>query len=80
MERALTADEKIRRAEEIYQRRRMNETRKTTARVNVADTQKDYSLFKKNDTTNHGLPVHLFRIFINKKWKLHIFGRLHKTS
>lgn len=47
MERALTADEKIRRAEEIYQRRRMNETRKTTARVNVADTQKDYSLFKK---------------------------------
>ena len=25
----------------------MNETRKTTARVNVADTQKDYSLFKK---------------------------------
>lgn len=47
MERALTADEKIRRAEEIYQRRRMNETRKTTARVNVADTQKDCILFKK---------------------------------
>lgn len=47
MERALTADEKIRRAEEIYQRRRMNETRKTTARVNVANTQKDYSLFRK---------------------------------
>lgn len=47
MERELTADEKIRRAEEIYQRRRMNEARKTTARVNVADTQKDYRLFKK---------------------------------
>ena len=47
MERAMTADEKIRRAEEIYQRRRMNESRKTTARVNVADTQKDYGLFKK---------------------------------
>ena len=47
MERAMTADEKIRRAEEIYQRRRMNETRKTTARVNVADTPNDYKLFKK---------------------------------
>ena len=47
MERAMTADEKIRRAEEIYQRRRMNETRKTTARVNVADTPKDYRLFKR---------------------------------
>lgn len=47
MERALTADEKIRRAEEIYQRRRMNETRKTTARVNVVDTPREYKLFKK---------------------------------
>lgn len=45
LERALTQEEKIRRAEEIYNRRRQGSTR-TTARVNVQE-EKNYGLFKK---------------------------------
>lgn len=47
MERTMSTDEKIRRAEEIYQRRKLNEGRTTSARVNVADSPKNYNLFKK---------------------------------
>lgn len=45
LERALTQEERIRRAEEIYNRRRQGSTR-TTARVNVQE-EKNYGLFKK---------------------------------
>lgn len=47
MERALSPDEKIRRAEEMYQRRREQNFRTNQARVNVNGTFKDYTLFKK---------------------------------
>lgn len=47
MERTMTADERIRRAEEIYQRRRLNENRTTSARVSVGETPRDFKLFKK---------------------------------
>ena len=47
MERVLSPEEKIRRAEEIYQRRRSQYgTRTTVAKVNVNE-EKDFSLFKK---------------------------------
>ena len=47
MERALTAEEKIRRAEEIYERRKNQNYRNTTATVNVSGNNRDYKLFKK---------------------------------
>ena len=46
MERTLSPDERIRRAEEIYYRRKMQDTNRRSARVNVAD-KKEYGLFKK---------------------------------
>lgn len=47
MERALSPDEKIRRAEEIYQRRREQNYRTNQTRVNVSSEPRDYGLFKK---------------------------------
>ncbi len=47
MERILSPDERIRRAEEIYQRRRVQNNRTNQARVNVSSTSRDYGLFKK---------------------------------
>ena len=47
MERAISADERIKRAEEIYQRRRAQNYERNQARVNVGNTPKDYKLFKK---------------------------------
>lgn len=47
MERTASVDEKIRRAEEIYSRRRQENTNRVQARVNVNDDTKDYRLFKK---------------------------------
>ena len=46
MERVLSSEEKIRRAEEIYARRKRGETRRNIATVNVQE-KKDFSLFKK---------------------------------
>lgn len=46
MEKILTADEKIRRAEEIYARRNSQRTRATVAKVNVTD-KNDFKLFKR---------------------------------
>lgn len=46
MERTLTPEEKIKRAEEIYLRRRSGYTRTKVATVNVSE-EKDYGLFKK---------------------------------
>ncbi len=46
MERTLSPDERIRRAEEIYYRRKMQDTSRKSARVNVSD-KKEYGLFKK---------------------------------
>ena len=47
MEKTLSPDEKIRRAEEIYYRRKMiDKTRKTT-RVNVSESKKDFGLLRK---------------------------------
>lgn len=47
MERILTAEEKIRRAEEIYERRRNQNYRNTTATVNVSGGNRDFKLLKK---------------------------------
>ncbi len=46
MERTLSPEEKIRRAEEIYARRRSGYTRNAVATVNVSD-EKNYGLFRK---------------------------------
>ena len=53
MERTLTSDEKIRRAEEMYYRKKMQNANKKSARVNVSH-KKDFGMFKKM----------LFQIFI----------------
>lgn len=47
MEKVLSVDEKIRRAEEIYSRRRQENTHQVQARVNVGEDGKNYRLFKK---------------------------------
>ncbi|MBR6033475.1 MAG: hypothetical protein IKP28_01840 [Clostridia bacterium] len=48
MERAISANERIKRAEEIYQRRRYNkQSIENQARVNVGDANKKYGLLKK---------------------------------
>ena len=47
MERVLSAEEKIRRAEEIYARRKNQNYRNTTATVNVSGNNKDFKLLKK---------------------------------
>lgn len=47
MDRAITDEEKIRRAIEISERRNQNYHRRETARVNVNNNKKDYKLFKK---------------------------------
>ena len=47
MERILTTDEKIRRAEEIYQKRRGNNLNIGQTRVNVGNEKKNYKLFKR---------------------------------
>ena len=46
MERTMSVEEKIRRAEEIYNRRKLNDLKYSTARVNVSD-KKDFKLFKR---------------------------------
>lgn len=47
MERTLSPEEKIRRAEEIYLKRKMRDSNKNYARVNVLENKKDFKLFKK---------------------------------
>lgn len=47
MERTLTPDEKIRRAEEIYYRRKMEDRNKTATRVNVTETKTNFGILKK---------------------------------
>lgn len=47
MEKALSPEERIRRAEEIYYRRKMSTQYKNYARVNVSKNKKDFGLLKK---------------------------------
>lgn len=47
MERTLSPEEKIRRAEEIYYRRKMQDKTRSSARVNVSEGKKDFGLLKK---------------------------------
>lgn len=47
MERAMSSDERIKRAEEIYQRRRAQGYSTSQARVNIGGVKKDYKLFKR---------------------------------
>lgn len=47
MERTLSPEEKIRRAEEIYYRRKMQDKNRSSARVNVSESKKDFGLLKK---------------------------------
>lgn len=46
MERTLSPDERIRRAEEIYYRKKIQSTNRKSARVNISN-KKDFSVFKK---------------------------------
>ncbi len=46
MERTLSPDERIRRAEEIYYRKKMQNANRKSARVNISD-KKDFGMFKK---------------------------------
>jgi len=46
MEKILTPDERIKRAEEIYYRRKNEDINRKSAKVNVSN-KKDYSMFKK---------------------------------
>jgi len=46
MEKILTPDERIKRAEEIYYRRKNQDINRKSAKVNVSN-KKDYSMFKK---------------------------------
>ena len=59
MERTMTVEERIRRAEEIYAKRRKGEV-KTIATVNVNREKKDIKLLKKNDYTIINMCNHLF--------------------
>ena len=47
MDRVLSTDERIRRAEEIYLRRRENKDRRISTRVNISDNKSNLKLFKK---------------------------------
>lgn len=47
MERTLSPEEKIRRAEEIYYRRKKQDKSRSSARVNVSESKKDFGLLKK---------------------------------
>ena len=47
MERILSPEERIRRAEEIYYRRKIMEGNNNYARVNVSNTKKDFTMLKK---------------------------------
>lgn len=47
MERTLSADERIRRAEEIYYRRKVQDRNRNSAIVNVSETKKDFGIIKK---------------------------------
>lgn len=47
MERVLSPEEKIKKAEEIYYRRKMQDYNKNYSRINVSNNKKDLKLFKK---------------------------------
>ena len=47
LERTLSPEEKIRRAEEIYYRRKLQDGNRNSARVNVSESKKDFGMFKK---------------------------------
>ncbi len=47
MERTLSPEEKIRRAEEIYYRRKLQDNNRNSARVNVSESKKDFGMLKK---------------------------------
>lgn len=47
MERVLSVEEKIRRAEERYEKRKNQNYRNTTATVNIADNNRDFKILKK---------------------------------
>lgn len=47
MEKILSPDEKIKRAEEMYYRRRMQDKNRGSARVNVSGNKKDFAILKK---------------------------------
>ena len=78
MERTMTVEEKIRRAEEIYARRQAGSLTKT-ATVNInTNTKKDLKLLKKNDNTNNNKSFNILYNIYNSKQQLHIFSRFYK--
>ena len=65
MERVMSVEERIRRAEEIYEKRRQGETRPIT-KVSVNNIQKkDIKLLKKNDSTNISMYIYIFSSLCN---------------
>ena len=66
MERAMTVEERIRRAEEIYERRKRNEGL-TVSKEEKKNEKKDIKLLKKNDNPTYGLCMHIFDHLYNQK-------------
>ena len=56
VERTMSVEDKIKRAEEIYNKRREGKNRTTT--VNVS-SKKDFKLLKKNDNSNYRVSYHI---------------------
>lgn len=67
MERVLSQDERIRRAEELYARRRLQVESRTSATVNV-DERNSNRLTRKIDNTIYNMFDNLCLILCNKKY------------
>ncbi len=81
MERALSPEEKIRRAEEIYYRRKMQEENRNYARVSVTKRKKNLKMLKKI-TFQIIVCVIIYTVFYEIKNKVYIFSKniINKTK
>ena len=61
MEKAMSVEEKIRRAEEIYARRHSNDIKPSaTVKVNDYSNKKDIKLLKKNANPTYDMYIYIF--------------------
>ena len=72
IERTLSPDEKIRRAEEIYYRKRMQALDKKSARVNVSQKE-GFRCMEENDSSDYNLYFNLYNFLYDTKYKLYFF-------
>lgn len=59
MERTMTPEERIRRAEEIYYRRRNQNLDRNSIRIGNDNTRPNFVIIKKDDITNYNLCCNL---------------------